>query len=111
MQSGAVWLWRERRGAALGRCRNGGAQPRASAGRAQRTKSADPPQAGGLRPGPVPCRGLAGDGVQIGGGSRAAGPAAEPPPRTKSAEAARRAAGPAAQNLPTAGACRGIKEK
>ena len=46
MQSGAVWLWRERRGAALGRCRNGGAQPRASAGRAQRTKSADPPQAG-----------------------------------------------------------------
>ena len=55
--------------------------------------------------------GLAGDGVQIGGESRAAGPAAEPPPRTKSAEAARRAAGPAARNLPTAGACRGIKEK
>ncbi len=48
MQSGAVWLWRERRGAALGRCRNGG--------------------------------------VQIGGESRAAGPAAEPPPRTKSAK-------------------------
>ena len=111
MQSGAVWLWRERRGAALGRCRNGGAQPRASAGRAQRTKSADPPQAGRLRPEPAPCWGLAGDGVQIGGESQAAGPAAEPPPRTKSAEAARRAAGPAARNLPTAGACRGIKEK
>ena len=88
MQSGAVWLWRERRGAALGRCRNGGAQPRAGT-----------------------LLGLAGDGVQIGGESQAAGPAAEPPPRTKSAEAARRAAGPAARNLPTAGACRGIKEK
>ena len=86
MQSGAVWLWRERRGAALGRCRNGGAQPRASAGRAQRTKSADPPQAGGLRPGPAPCWGLAEDRAQTGGGSRAAGPAAEPPPRTKSAK-------------------------
>ncbi len=31
-------------------------------------------------------QGLAEDGVQIGGESRAAGPAAEPPPRTKSAE-------------------------
>ena len=31
-------------------------------------------------------QGLAGDGVQIGGESRAAGPAAEPPLRTKSAE-------------------------
>ena len=144
MQSGAVWLWRERRGAALGRCRNGGAQPRAAARRAQPPQSADPPPAGGgapspgrgggpppprvrrtraaddvrcpaagggLRPEPAPCWGLAGDGVQIGGESRAAGPAAEPPPRTKSAEAARRAAGPAARNLPTAGACRGIKEK
>ena len=67
MQSGAVWLWRERRGAALGRCRNGGAQPRASAGRAQRTKSADPPQAGGLRPESAPCWGLAEDRAQTGG--------------------------------------------
>ena len=80
MQSGAVWLWRERRGAALGRCRNGGAQPRASAGRAQRTKSADPPQAGGLRPEPAPCWGLAEDRAQTGGGSRAADEVREKPP-------------------------------
>ena len=80
MQSGAVWLWRERRGAALGRCLNGGAQPRASAGRAQRTKSADPPQAGGCAPGRYPAgsgRGRGTDwqrepGRRPGGGAAAA---------------------------------------
>ena len=75
MQSGAVWLWRERRGAAP---------------RVRRTRAATvvrgPAPRGGLRPEPGPGGGLAGDGVQIGGGSRAAGPAAEPPPRTKSAK-------------------------
>ena len=77
MQSGAVWLWRERRGAALGRCRNGGAQPRASAGRAQRTKSADPPQAGGAAPRA---------GTLLGAWPRIGRRLAEPPPRTKSAK-------------------------
>ena len=72
MQSGAVWLWRERRGAALGRCRKGGAQPRASAGRAQRTKSADPPQAGGCAPSRYPAGGWPRIGRRLAEGAAAA---------------------------------------
>ena len=80
MQSGAVWLWRERRGAALGRCRNGGAQPRASAGRAQRTKSADPPQAGGCVPGRYPAGGWPRIGRRLAEGAAAADEVREKPP-------------------------------
>ena len=42
MQSGAVWLWRERRGAALGRCRNGGAQPGGGAAAADEGRGSRP---------------------------------------------------------------------
>ena len=71
MQSGAVWLWRERRGAALGRCRNGGAQPRASAARRRRGAA---PRAGTLQ---GPGRGRGTDwrrepGRRPGGGAAAA---------------------------------------
>ena len=53
MQSGAVWLWRERRGAALGRCRNGGAAA------ADEVREKPPGGRLGLRPGICPLLGPA----------------------------------------------------
>ena len=74
----------------------GGAQPRENAGTAGRSPARPQDARSGRSPltrrrrGAAPragtLQGLAEDGVQIGGESRAAGPAAEPPPRTKSAE-------------------------